>query len=405
MGVDLWNIICLMVRTNGNGKEPERKINKSKIVKLIVFTLLIAIVIATIIIYNKNEEFRNVFDKYVFRKEVKPDNLATIDLDTNKESNVFAYNKYIVILNQNSLEFYNRTGNKEQSLEVQISTPIFEGNDNYLYIAEKNGQRVYCIQNKNILWHKDVEGEIKDLTVNKNGYVSIVVAGVSCKNIVQIYDNIGKELFTRGLSTASVIDTAISDNNKYLAIAEADFSGVLVQSTIEIISIENASKNSDDAVVYTYQPDSDNLVINIQYQKDNLVCMYDKFVEIIKNKNTTRAFEFNNETVLFTDVNLNSKIIKIIKKSEGFFGKAFQMQIIDTNKINNVITYEIEQNPKNVYVNDNIICINIGTEVLFVDSNGWLIKRYKSSKEVQDVIFNSNIAGVISKGKIELISL
>lgn len=405
MGVDLWNIICLMVRTNGNGKEPEKKINKSKIVKLIVFTLLIAIVIATIIIYNKNEEFRNVFDKYVFRKEVKPDNLATIDLDTNKESNVFAYNKYIVILNQNSLEFYNRTGNKEQSLEVQISTPIFEGNDNYLYIAEKNGQRVYCIQNKNILWHKDVEGEIKDLTVNKNGYVSIVVAGVSCKNIVQIYDNIGKELFTRGLSTASVIDTAISDNNKYLAIAEADFSGVLVQSTIEIISIENASKNSDDAVVYTYQPDSDNLVINIQYQKDNLVCMYDKFVEIIKNKNTTRAFEFNNETVLFTDVNLNSKIIKIIKKSEGFFGKAFQMQIIDTNKINNVITYEIEQNPKNVYVNDNIICINIGTEVLFVDSNGWLIKRYKSSKEVQDVIFNSNIAGVISKGKIELISL
>lgn len=394
-----------MVRTNGNGKEPERKINKSKIVKLIVFTLLIAIVIATIIIYNKNEEFRNVFDKYVFRKEVKPDNLATIDLDTNKESNVFAYNKYIVILNQNSLEFYNRTGNKEQSLEVQISTPIFEGNDNYLYIAEKNGQRVYCIQNKNILWHKDVEGEIKDLTVNKNGYVSIVVAGVSCKNIVQIYDNTGKELFTRGLSTASVIDTAISDNNKYLAIAEADFSGVLVQSTIEIISIENASKNSDDAVVYTYQPDSDNLVINIQYQKDNLVCMYDKFVEIIKNKNTTRAFEFNNETVLFADVNLNSKIIKIIKKSEGFFGKAFQMQIIDTNKINNVITYEIEQNPKNVYVNDNIICINIGTEVLFVDSNGWLIKRYKSSKEVQDVIFNSNIAGVISKGKIELISL
>ena len=81
------------------------------------------------------------------------------------------------------------------------------------------------------------------------------------------------------------------------------------------------------------------------------------------------------------------------------------MQIIDTNKIGNVITYEIEQNPKKVYISDNIICINIGTEVLFVISNGWLIKRYKSSKEVQNVIFNSNIAGVISKGKIELISL
>ena len=405
MGVNLWNIICLMEKTNGNGEEPKRKINKSKIIKLIVFVLLIAVVIATVIVYNKNEEFRNILDKYLFRKEVQLDNLVTIDLDANKESNVYAHNKYIVILNQNSLEFYNKTGNKEQSLEVQISTPIFEGNDNYLYVAEKNGQRIYCIQNKNILWHKDIEGEIKALNVNKNGYVSLIVSGTSYKSIIETYDNTGKELFKRGLSTTSVIDTDISDDNKYLAIAEADFSGVLVQSKIEILSIESASKNSDDAVIYTYQPESDNLVINIQYQKDSLVCMYDKFIEIIKNKNTTKAFEFSNETVLFADVNLNSKIIKVIKKSEGFFGKAFQMEIIDTNKIDNVTTYEIEQNPKKVYVNDNVICINIGTEVLFVNSNGWLIKRYKSSKEVQNVFFNSNIAGIISKGKIELISL
>lgn len=394
-----------MEKTNGNGEEPKRKINKSKIIKLIVFVLLIAVVIATVIVYNKNEEFRNILDKYLFRKEVQLDNLVTIDLDANKESNVYAHNKYIVILNQNSLEFYNKTGNKEQSLEVQISTPIFEGNDNYLYVAEKNGQRIYCIQNKNILWHKDIEGEIKALNVNKNGYVSLIVSGTSYKSIIETYDNTGKELFKRGLSTTSVIDTDISDDNKYLAIAEADFSGVLVQSKIEILSIESASKNSDDAVIYTYQPESDNLVINIQYQKDSLVCMYDKFIEIIKNKNTTKAFEFSNETVLFADVNLNSKIIKVIKKSEGFFGKAFQMEIIDTNKIDNVTTYEIEQNPKKVYVNDNVICINIGTEVLFVNSNGWLIKRYKSSKEVQNVFFNSNIAGIISKGKIELISL
>lgn len=394
-----------MEKTNGNGEEPKRKINKTKIIKLIVFVLLIAVVIATVVVYNKNEEFRNILDKYLFRKEVQPDNLVTIDLDANKESNVYAHNKYIVILNQNSLEFYNKTGNKEQSLEVQISTPIFEGNDNYLYVAEKNGQRIYCIQNKNILWHKDIEGEIKALNVNKNGYVSLIVSGTSYKSIIETYDNTGKELFKRGLSTTSVIDTDISDDNKYLAIAEADFSGVLVQSKIEILSIESASKNSDDAVIYTYQPESDNLVINIQYQKDSLVCMYDKFIEIIKNKNTTKAFEFSNETVLFADVNLNSKIIKVIKKSEGFFGKAFQMEIIDTNKIDNVTTYEIEQNPKKVYVNDNVICINIGTEVLFVNSKGWLIKRYKSSKEVQNVFFNSNIAGIISKGKIELISL
>lgn len=261
----------------------------------------------------------------------------------------------------------------------------------------KNGQKLYCIQNKNIVWQKDIEGEIKGININKNGYVSVIVSGTSYKSIIEIYDNNGKELFKRGLSTTTVIDTDISADNKYLAIAETNFSGVLIQSTIEIVSMENAAKKPDDAIVYKYDADSDNLVTNIEYQKDNLVCMYDKYIDIIKNKSVTKVFDYTSEDVLFAGINLNSKIIKVLRKSKGFLGKEFQMKIIDTNNPSNEIVYEIEQNPKGIYVSDNIICINLGTEVLFVNSTGWLMKRYKSSQEVQNIVFNSNIAGIISK--------
>ena len=133
--------------------------------------------------------------------------------------------------------------------------------------------------------------------------------------------------------------------------------------------------------------------------------MYDKYIDVIKNHDATRIFDYTSEDVLFADINLNSEIIKIIKQSKGFLGKEFQIKIIDTNNLNNETIYEIEQNPKEVYVADNTICINMGTEVLFINSNGWLIKRYKSLQEVQNVVFNNNIAGIISKNKIELISL
>lgn len=360
-----------------------------------------------IVLYIKNESFRDFSDKHIFRKEIQSENLAKIDLEANKLSGVYAYEKYILVLEQNSLDFYNRFGNRDGSLDIQISTPIFASKGNYLCIAEKNGQKLYCIQNKNIIWQKDIEGEIKGININKNGYVSVIISGTSYKSIIEIYDNNGKELFKRGLSTTTVIDTDISADNKYLVIAETDFSGVLIQSTIEIVSIEGATtaKKADDAIIYTYKADSDNLITNIEYQKDILVCMYDKYIDVIKNQNATKIFDYTSEDVLFADINLNSKIIKIIRKSKGFLGKEFQMKLIDTNNPENEIIYEIEQNPKTVYVEDNVICINIGTEVLFINSNGWLIKRYKSSQEVQNVVFNNNIAGIISKNKIELISL
>lgn len=392
---------------NGSSNKPKKELNKSKIIKLIIIILVIAIITTFIILYIKNEKFRDFSDKYIFRKEIQSTSLAKIDLESNKLAGVYAYEKYILILEQNNLDFYNRFGNKEGNLDIQISTPIFASKGNYLCIAEKNGQKLYCIQNKNIVWQKDIEGEIRGININKNGYVSVIISGTSYKNIIEIYDNNGKELFKRGLSTTTVIDTDISDDNKYLAIAETDFSGVLIQSTIEIVSIESATtaKKADDAIIYTYKADSNNLITNIEYQKDNLVCMYDKYIDVIKNQDATRIFDYTSEDVLFADINLNSKIIKIIKQSKGFLGKEFQIKIIDTNNLNNETIYEIEQNPKEVYVAYNTICINMGTEVLFINSNGWLIKRYKSLQEVQNVVFNNNIAGIISKNKIELISL
>ena len=387
------------------GNENKKKLNKSKIIKLIIFVLVIAAIATLTILYRNNENVRNFLDKYIFRKEVQSANLVKIDLETNKSAGVYAYEKYILVLEQNSLDFYNRFGNKDGNLDIQISTPLFASKGNYLCVAEKNGQKLYCIQNKNIVWQKDIEGEIKGININKNGYVSVIVSGTSYKSIIEIYDNNGKELFKRGLSTTTVIDTDISADNKYLAIAETNFSGVVIQSTIEIVSMENAAKKPDDAIVYKYDADSDNLVTNIEYQKDNLVCMYDKYIDIIKNKNVTKVFDYTSEDVLFAGINLNSKIIKVLRKSKGFLGKEFQMKIIDTNNPSNEIVYEIEQNPNGIYVSDNIICINLGTEVLFVNSTGWLMKRYKSSQEVQNIVFNSNIAGIISKNRIELISL
>ncbi len=62
--------------------------------------------------------------------------------------------------------------------------------------------------------------------------------------------------------------------------------------------------------------------------------------------------------------------------------------------------------PKQIDTNEkNVIGINIGTEALFVNNNGWLIKKYNSQQEIEKIVIGEGIAGIISKGKIKLISL
>ena len=390
--------------TEGN-KSAKPQINKKKVWKTVLILFLIILVLIFIFLYTKNEKCRKIFDKYLFRKEVYENNLATIKIDSSKNIEICAYGRYIGVLEQNKLKLYNKNANKEEELDIEIANPIFESNGEYLCIAEKNGKKIYLISNKNIVWQTEIEGNINSVNVNKNGYVSVVISGTTYKTVIETYDKSGNKLFKKYLATTSVVDTDISNDNKYLAIAELNFSGIVVQSTIKVISIEDAKQCTEEAIKYTHIANSNDLIINIKYHnKNQLVCMYDEHIDVLNKDKNEQILNFENGDVIFSDINLSEKILKIIKKSTGMFSAEAEMQIINTNT-NKTTTYTIENIPKKILVQDDIVAVNLGTSALFINNNGWLIKEYKSSKEIQKIVLAKNIAGIVSKNKIEIIPL
>ena len=388
-----------------NNINNEKKLNKKKIAILIVYALLTLLVVISIVLYNKNENYREFLDKYLFRKETYENNLPFIEIDSNKAVHMYAYGKYISILEDNKLDLYNEFGRSEGSLELEIGSPIFESNENYLVAAEKNGQKIYLINGKNIVWQKEIEGRIDSVNVNKNGYVAITILGTSYKTVIKTFDKEGNELFTTYLANANVIATDISNDNKYLAIAEANFSGIVVQSTIKVISIEDAKNKTGESIKYTHVANSGDLIVNIKYQNRNrLICMYDEHIDLLEEEQNTQIASLKNEETLFADINLSSKVVKVVKNTSGIFKSEIELQIIDINS-KNTTTYAIESTPKSIVVKDNTIMVNLGTKALFIKDTGWLQKKYESSHEIQNTLLCNNISGIISKNKIEIISL
>ena len=61
--------------------------------------------------------------------------------------------------------------------------------------------------------------------------------------------------------------------------------------------------------------------------------------------------------------------------------------------------------PKSLLVSGNVMAINLGNEVQIINSNGWLLKNYTSSKQISNIVLGNSIAGIVYKNKIEIISL
>ena len=387
--------------------EPEeKKVNKKKIIIATIVAIIIIFLIVLAILYANNKDARNWIDKNIFRKEKTQNNLPAIEIDESNNSNIYAFNKYIGVLNKNDFKIYDSTAKKENELTIEITKPIFNSNSRYLAIAEEKGQKFYLIEDKNILWEGNVEGNISQVTVNKNGYVAVTIVDTSYKTVVQVFDNQGTPLFKAVLSSTRAVATSISEDNKYLAIAQVDTSGTIVQSNIKVISIEEAKTNAENAIKKIYNGENNELITNIQYQEKNkLLCMYTDKITVIKSDESVETLqEYGNKKVAFASIELANSSITVEEKSSGIFTADSIVNIINSEN-KSLALYTAKSVTKEIYTSNNIIALNLGSEVEFINTSGWLVKRYVAEQEITSIVLSNSIAGIVYRDKIEIINL
>lgn len=391
-------------------KEPketkEKKVNKKKVIITIIVSIIILFLIIISAIYINNKNVRVWIDKNIFRKEVIQNNLPTIELNESDTQNVYAFNKYIGVLSKNQFVIYDNSGKKQDELNIEITKPIFNSNGRHLVIAEEKGQKVYLITDKGIAWEKCVEGNISQVEVNKNGYVAITIVDTINKTVVAVYDNTGNWLFNNILSTTRVVSTSLSNDNKYLALAEIDTSGTQIQSSIKVMSIEEGKNNPSNSIKKVYNSEKGDLITQIKYQeKDKLLCMYTDKIDVIKTDETTETISENKDKkVSFTSISLSNSAVMLEEKSSGLFTADSIVSIINPDN-KNISTYTTEAVTKEIYTYDNIIGLNLGAEVEFINTSGWLVKKYTAEQEITNIVLSSSMAGIVYRDKIELINL
>ena len=387
--------------------EPEqKKVNKKKLIISIIISIILIAFITVTILYANNKQIRNWIDKNILQKEKTQNNLPSIEIEESDNSSIYAFNKYIGILNKNNFEIYDNIGKKENELTLEITKPIFSSNNRYLAVAEEKGQKLYLIADKEVVWEKDIEGNIAQVAINKNGYVAVTIVDTLYKTTISMYDNKGEELFKTFLKSTRVVSTSISEDNKYLAIAEVDTSGTIIQSNIKIISIENGKNDAENSIIKTYNGENNDLITNIKYQeKDKLLCMYADKITVIKMDETVENIqEYKDKKISFASIELSNSSITVEEKSSGIFTADSIVNIIDSENKSTSL-YTAESVTKEIYTSNNIIALNLGAEVEFINTGGWLVKKYIAEQEITSVVLSNSIAGIIYRDKIEIINL
>ena len=260
------------------------------------------------------------------------------------------------------------------------------------------------ISGKEKIYENEIEGNITQINVNRNGYLSVVISNTSYKSVVDVFDKTGKEIFKTNLRTARVIDVSISQDSKYLAIAEVDLSGIIIKSSIQIVSIDLAQNNPEEAFVNKYEADTGKLIMKIKYQENNkLICMYNDSIDIFSVDINNQFVKYDEKNLAFVTIDLNNRIVLVEENSSGEYTSDTCLNIL--NPKNNMKKQYMTSNvAKSILTSENKIAINFGTELHIINTNGILIKKYKSNSEINNVVMTDNLAAILYNDSIAIIN-
>lgn len=382
----------------------EQKKDKNSFGKVLVFILIAFFIIIVVARYTTDEEYRSFIDTNFFRKEVSETNLTSIEINSDENPSIYAYDKYIAVLSKNVLTEYLSDGKISAELEVNVAVPIVDTNGKYLVIADKDGQKIYLVSGTNILWSNTIDGNISRVNVNKNGYVSIIITNTIYKSVIVYYDPTGKEVF-KYWSDNYAVCTSISTNNKYIAIGEVNYTGTIIKSYVKIISVELAQSNPEESIIYVYESENGEIITKINYQdKEKAICMFSTYIQSVGIDSNERVYDILDDD-LFLDINLKNGIARIQKQSSGLFSFEYEVIIKNLDTKSEYLYILNSDLPKNINVSGSNIALNLGNEVQIVNSSGWLLKKYTSSKQIKSLVIGDYIAGVVYKNRIEIINL
>lgn len=382
-------------------KFKERRKNR-KMIKFTIITLIAIIILVFIALYMANKSFNSFIDTYILKKRISENDANSLTIDTDNLSLIYAYDKSLVVYSDGSINFYNTDAKQTGNIEMTLSKPIADSEDKYLALADYGLQKVCLIKSNSLVWQKDIEGKISKVSVNKQGYVAVSVTGTTYESIVMLFNENGDLLFSKYLSTY-VIDVDISDDSKYIAIAEVDNSTILPVTKIEMVSVGLASTSSENATINTYEAESNKLLTGMNFQSKNvLVCSFEDYVLKMTDSSSDKLYEFSDLTA-YLEVDSRKGFVRIDKEESSVFKSDYRLKI--TNENNSEKVYIIEGSIKSLVCKDNRIALNLGKEVQFIDNNGWLVKKFIGNQEVKSVLVSNKIGIIVFKDKISIVNL
>lgn len=268
--------------------EPKRK--KSRfLTRLLLFLLALVLLLAAVgaIAFRDRLNMDNIKRWFHYRSLMLSDSgqAESFPYDGDLNDTFATLNGDLLVCSRNTISLYSGSGTRYVSQSVNMESPVVDTNGTLAVVYDAGGDQLYVLGQRQLIWTgKDLDS-ILSAHLNQNGQLTVVTQSGGYRGAVTVYGSNYEPLVRVNLSSAFVMDAALSDDGKTLSILTIGQENGTFASTLALYTL-NTTAGGD------YVPDltcslSSNAIIATRHTADAVWSLGDQRLDITDHTGKT----------------------------------------------------------------------------------------------------------------------
>lgn len=140
----------------------------------------------------------------------------------------------LLVCSRNAISLYSGSGTQYINQSVSMENPVVSTNGSLAVVYDAGGACLYILGQRTLVWSADDLDSILSARLNKNGQLTVVTQSSGYRGTVTVYDAAYTPVMSVNLTSAFVMDAALSDNGHTLAILTVGQSNGAFSTTLEL---------------------------------------------------------------------------------------------------------------------------------------------------------------------------
>lgn len=307
--------------------QPKKKPNF--LLRVLLFLIALAMVLAAVaaVAFRDSLNLDSIKRWFTYRSLVLSDSgqAESFAYDGSLNDTFAVLDGDLLVCSQNAISLYSGSGTRYVSQSVTMDTPVISTNGSLAVVYDAGGSSLYVLGQRELIWSASDLNSILAAHLNRNGQLTVVTQSSGYRGTVTVYDAAYEPVVSVNLSSAFVMDAALSDDGKTLAIVTVGQSDGAFASTLELYTLSYSGGD--------YVPDltcslGSAVVLEARHTADALWTVGDRGLAITDHSGATVTADWSNKYLKRYTLNGDGFAVALLGKYRA--GSQAELWVVDS---------------------------------------------------------------------------